>query len=60
MRKRLNRLESSILSMMSSDVEKKGGKGSSASVNVVDEDSVNEIPDQAGGQRMSKDSRSTQ
>ena len=46
--------------MMSSDVEKKGGKDSPASVNVGDEDSVNEIPDQAGGQRMSKDSRSTQ
>ena len=60
MRKRLNRLESSILSMMSNDVEKKGGKERPTSVNVVDEDNVNEIPDQAGGQRMSKDSRSTQ
>jgi hypothetical protein len=60
MRKRLNRLESSILSMMSSDAKKKGGKDSPSSVQVMEEDSVNEVPDQAGGQRMSKDSRSTQ
>jgi hypothetical protein len=46
--------------MISSDTEKKGGNDRPSSVDVIDEDSVNEVPDQAGGQRMLKDSRSTQ
>lgn len=56
MRKRLNRLENSILSMMSDDTNKKQGSESSDS-HVTNGD--NPAPDLAGGQRISYDTRST-
>ncbi len=58
MRKRLNRLESSILSMMSSDEKtlnlKKNNELSLENVN-----NMTKQLDQAGGQRISIDTRST-
>ncbi|KAF8854134.1 hypothetical protein BDZ45DRAFT_48299 [Acephala macrosclerotiorum] len=59
MRKRLNRLESSILSMISSDAERRGNPAQSP--HVVNQESLNESPSlsQTGGQRISADTRST-
>lgn len=59
MRKRLNRLESSILSMISSDAERRGNPAQPA--NVANQESLNNIPSpsQTGGQRISADTRST-
>jgi hypothetical protein len=58
MRKRLNRLESSILSMMSRD-EKTSNFKTNKELNLEDVNNTTEPHDQAGGQRMSVDTRST-
>ena len=58
MRKRLNRLESSILSMMSSD-EKTSSLKTNNELNLEDVNITIEPLDQAGGQRISIDTRST-
>lgn len=57
MRKRLNRLESSILSMISNDAESRAKQ--TESVNSSSHESVVESPGQTGGQRISADTRST-
>jgi hypothetical protein len=59
MRKRLNRLETSIISMMSSDNERTGSQTKSSALHVINDNSIDESPNQAGGQRMSLDIRST-
>jgi hypothetical protein len=58
MRKRLNRLENSILSMMDANGNRSETPTSSAS-HVTSAENTSEGPDQAGGQKMSVDSRST-
>jgi hypothetical protein len=58
MRKRLNRLENSILSMMSS-TERNGRQTEPSELHLANGDNINEGPDQAGGQRISVDTRST-
>ncbi len=58
MRKRLNRLESSILSMMSSD-EKTLNLKNNNELNLESVNNMTEPHDQAGGQRISVDTRST-
>lgn len=54
MRKRINRLESSILSLMSSEGGKKAGEESLATPQ-----SLERVLEQAGGQKISLDTRST-
>lgn len=58
MRERINRLENSILSMINSDgaLVKQPGQ---PPLHVTDEADIEENPDQAGGQKMSLDTRST-
>jgi Fungal Zn(2)-Cys(6) binuclear cluster domain len=58
MRKRLNRLEKSILSMMSSD-EKSGNQSKESELPGENGKSTIESPNQAGGQRICLDTRST-
>jgi hypothetical protein len=58
MRKRLNRLENSILSMMSSDEKTLRQNKNSESI-LIDGNAAIESPNQAGGQRISTDTRST-
>ncbi|KAE8452752.1 hypothetical protein EG329_013024 [Mollisiaceae sp. DMI_Dod_QoI] len=57
MRKRLNRLESSILSMISSDAERKGNHSESPSSS--NQESLDNTTNRTGGQRISADTRST-
>lgn len=61
MRKRLNCLENSILSMMESKESRSETPAPSVShmTSVANVDNTNECPDRAGGQTMSTDSRST-
>lgn len=56
MRKRLNRLEDSIMSMMAAN---KTSAAASPSSSVISEDRPKGTLDQAGGQRISSDTRST-
>jgi hypothetical protein len=58
MRKRLNRLENSILNMMSSD-GKTSRQNKNSESNSIDGNNTIESPNQAGGQRISTDTRST-
>jgi hypothetical protein len=58
MRKRLNRLENSILSMMSSD-EKTASQDKHSELHDENGNSMAESFNQAGGQRISVDTRST-
>jgi hypothetical protein len=58
MRKRLNRIEKSILSMMSSD-EQKGSQDWHSELRVMNGNDIAESLNQAGGQRISTDTRST-
>jgi hypothetical protein len=58
MRKRLNRLENSILSMMSSD-EKTSNLENNNELNLENGNGTTETFNQAGGQRISADTRST-
>ncbi|TVY40660.1 Fusarisetin A cluster transcription factor, partial [Lachnellula subtilissima] len=58
MRKRLNRLESSILSMMDTNGNRSETSASSLS-HVSSAENNSESPDQTGGQKISVDSRST-
>jgi hypothetical protein len=58
MRKRLNRLESSILSMISSG-EKPSNLKTNTEMNLEEVNNTTEPLDQAGGQRISIDTRST-
>jgi hypothetical protein len=59
MRKRLNRLESSILSMMSKDEAKKPTQLGSPESHVTNEDSTSETSEKRGGQSVALDTRST-
>ncbi|KAE9375537.1 hypothetical protein N431DRAFT_332569 [Stipitochalara longipes BDJ] len=58
MRKRLNRLENSILSIISSD-EKNASQSKQSKPYLESGESMFENPIQAGGQRISRDTRST-
>jgi hypothetical protein len=59
MRKHINRLESSILSMISKEEEKQPQQLPSHDVHVNHATHANEGSSQAGGQKMSLDTRST-
>jgi hypothetical protein len=58
MRKRLNRLENSILSMMETNSNRSDTPASSTTSHVTNVD-AGQSSDQAGGQKMSADTRST-
>ena len=59
MRKRLNRLENSIISMMETHSNRSDTPSSSTASHVTNVDATGHVSDQAGGQKMSADTRST-